>query len=436
MKKYTFISIILLLMLVPPLIAIEIDWEYESFSATIEITPNPRDTREEIRQIAFLQAKFKAADEILAFLISEYGLDEYLPSADKQQEFALNSIRFWEVSEEWLESENPTLRLTYEAKTVLNFIYKGLENAADNPSFDRSLSEIYTLNERLLNDMLHLRDELAAADYDEVKSIRGRRNLIGKQFTALEWYEKTRNFFHLNKPRDNDKRIECLTNAIELQPEWAFLYSVRADAYQNKQDNPELDRALVDISKAIELEPDDISYYSARGYTYQRMRIYDKSLRDFDRVVEARPEYAQGYRSRASTYKQMNKNKKALKDLARAIELEPDNVFNYTSRAYVYFNLGKFDEALEDFSRAIEIEPESEYGYAGRANVHMRMEEYQKAVDDCTKAIEISPDKDYYYTFRGNAYLLMGDEENARKDLKKAAEMGNKQAKDLLRLLP
>ena len=55
------------------------DYETKSFTTSVEETLTYRDTREEVRQIAWLKAKLQVADMVEEFLIGEFGLDEVIP---------------------------------------------------------------------------------------------------------------------------------------------------------------------------------------------------------------------------------------------------------------------------------------------------------------------------------------------------------------------
>ncbi len=412
-------------------------WETISFSATVEEIRGPRDSNEEIRQLAWIAARMKLAEEFRQYLADEHNIAEYIPDEIEQLRYTFKFFLQWETQTEWRETDPPVLTMTMSGNTYIEIFPNALKSYVknrkydDTPKVENGMETFVDLSAR----MKSLQQELASAEFDEVKSIRDRRKIVSREFLAFEWAAKAQKYNYFDDRRDDEKRIECLNAAIDLQPEWAWLYSQRAGIYRYKQDQPEHDMAIVDYSKAIELEPDNLENYLNRASTYQRMQIYDKALKDYNYVIAQNPQHGRVYSSRARIYNQKGNYKKALKDWARAIELRPDNPSNYTSRAYAHIGKRKYKKAISDFEKAIELAPEEKWGYAGLANVYGFTEEYAKSLEYLNKAIEIDAEDDWLYLKRGNIYMTMGEEEKGKADFKKAAEMGNQQAKDILKIL-
>ena len=318
------------------------DYETKSFTASVEETLAFRDTQEEVRQIAWLKAKLQVADMVEDFLIEEFSLDEVVPDEGARQRMALNCIQFYQTEEAWLETDPLTLKLTFTGEIIPELNEKVIERFAEMSEEEiADFKPPFVDIETLLHKMMEMREELVKADYDEVKSVREKRAELGDEFLAYEWYCKYRNYTFLDDRIDQAKQVECLTKAIEIQPAWALLYDKRAYALMNNRENPEYDRALVDISKALEIEPENEEFISSRAHIYNRMGIYDKALKDYSYLIEKYPDKANYYNMRATVYRGQGEYKDALKDIDRAIKLDPENVFYYTSKAYIYVYQGK-----------------------------------------------------------------------------------------------
>ena len=432
---FRFIHALFLTLILSVSLAFAGKWDTKSFSVTVEETKGPRDTKEEIRQIAWIEARMKLAEEIRSYLADEHNIAEYIPVDNEQLEYSFNFFLHWETQTEWQETDPPILSMILSGNIYDKLLPKGLlsykkiQKYNDVQKRENGMEAFVDLSAR----MKSLQQELAAAEFDEVKSVRDRREEVSREFLAFEWADKVQKYVYYDERRDDEKKIECISKAVDLQPDWAWLYSRRAGIYRDKLSQPEHDMAIADFSKAIELKPDNLNYYLERAHTYKRMRIFDKALKDYNYVIEQNPQHGRAYSHRAGAYKQKGNYKKALKDYARAIELRPDNPFNYTQRAYAHIGKRKYKKAISDFKKAIEIAPEDKFGYAGLANVFLFTEEYEKSIEYLNKAIEIDPEYDWFYLKRGNTFMIMGEEEKAKKDFKKAAEMGNEQAKDILK---
>ena len=86
------------------------------------------------------------------------------------------------------------------------------------------------------------------------------------------------------KPYDLDKAISDITKAIELDPNLAEAYALRALLYQHQLEQPYL--AIEDLSKAIELNPNDKDSYEQRAEIYKELGEYDLAQKDFDMTDE------------------------------------------------------------------------------------------------------------------------------------------------------
>ena len=89
------------------------------------------------------------------------------------------------------------------------------------------------------------------------------------------------------KPYDTDKALADISKAIELDPNLAEAYCLRAILYYDRLDK--IDLALYDLNKALELDPKDILAYMHRADIYYEQEKYDLALKDIDSVLEIDP---------------------------------------------------------------------------------------------------------------------------------------------------
>ena len=101
---------------------------------------------------------------------------------------------------------------------------------------------------------------------------------------AIEAVE--RGIKHLENEQD-DRAIECFTEAIRLCPALANAYFARACAYDDKGD---FDLAIADCTEVIRRDPEHVRAYRLRGGIYQKTGKWAQAERDFAKArrIEAR----------------------------------------------------------------------------------------------------------------------------------------------------
>jgi tetratricopeptide (TPR) repeat protein len=85
---------------------------------------------------------------------------------------------------------------------------------------------------------------------------------------------------------DWGKVIDLTTEAVELEPDHPWPYSMRgaANSAQGKHEE-----ALLDLNKAIELSPDFFPAFTNRGLTYMRMGDFENSEKDLRIALKLNP---------------------------------------------------------------------------------------------------------------------------------------------------
>ena len=218
-----------------------------------------------------------------------------------------------------------------------------------------------------------------------------------------------------------DRAIEDYTKAIELKPDFADAYCVRAFAYFIG--TGEVNRAIKDYDEAIELRPDDADIYCGRGLVYAKKGEFDRAIEDYNRAIKFKPDHANAYYCRGIAYFNKGDHDRALKDFDKVIELKPNYGEAYFNRALAYENKGDLDRALKDFDKAIKLKRDFADAYSGRGLAYSQKGDHDRALKDFDKAIELRPDDAEIYCGRALAYENKGDHDRAIKGYDKAIEL-------------
>ncbi|MCH7591621.1 MAG: hypothetical protein IH989_02420 [Planctomycetes bacterium] len=151
--------------------------------------------------------------------------------------------------------------------------------------------------------------------------------------------------------RDTRKVIADCTRAIELEPDLALAYALRAKALTRQNKN---DAAWHDCTKALELDRTNSLALRTKGYLLAKRGNFDAALVAYDQGIRAtRNEYlAEDFHNRARLRRISGDDELALADHNAAVALAPEKALVYLSRSVTRRFAGDMDRALEDLSRA------------------------------------------------------------------------------------
>ncbi|GAB4145142.1 MAG: tetratricopeptide repeat protein [Cyanobacteria bacterium J069] len=207
--------------------------------------------------------------------------------------------------------------------------------------------------------------------------------------------------------------------SLELQ--WRpVAYSWREETYRLME---RYEEALKDFTQAIELNPKWAWAIASRGQTYQAMERYEEALVDFTQAIELNPKYVWAIASRGQTYRAMERYEEALTDFNQAVELDPKADWAIACRGQTYREMERYQEALADFTQAIELDPKYEWAISRRAEIYGLLKSYGQACEDYSRAIELDPENDWHPCCRGLMYLAINQAALAKPDLERAIQL-------------
>ena len=218
----------------------------------------------------------------------------------------------------------------------------------------------------------------------------------------------------------NQKAIEHLTNAIQLDLDYTDSYKNRGVAYHIKGDYT---RAIEDYSTMIKLNPNDAEAYNNRGNAYKNKDDYTHAIEDYTQAIKLNPRLAEAYNNRGTAYVQNGAIEPAIEDFDKAIEHKNDYAIAYCGRGAAYNIKGDYIHTIESYTQAIKLNPDYAIAYCGRGIAFANKGIVDRAIDDFTKAIQLNPDFAHAYCRRGIAYGSPGNYTCAIQDYDKAIEL-------------
>jgi len=223
----------------------------------------------------------------------------------------------------------------------------------------------------------------------------------------------------------DDRTIEQLDEAIQLNPKDASAYRDRAKLYLALG---EYDKAIADFGDSVRLNPRDASAYRIRGGLYLKLDQFDKAIADFTHAIHNERDNAKVYCLRGWSHLRKGQSNQAFRGGGEPLRLnrEPDYVRDSTERA----NLVQlsFQLAIEDFGEAIRIEPQDASYHVIRGELYQEIGNHREAAADFTQAIRIKPDAADAYRGRGFSYKMLGRRRKAIEDFSEIIRLAPEQA--------
>jgi len=191
--------------------------------------------------------------------------------------------------------------------------------------------------------------------------------------------------------------LELLQKAIELDPNYARAFAVRAYAYRMAAWTPELGIA-----------PEDC-YLRAKEAVETALRLDPNSSDTYVMLGEIKDTYEW-------------KSGEADAAHRRSIELDPNSAHARRFYALFLINERRFDEAIEQIKSAIDIEPASIFGQQKYGQILYTAQRYDEAIVQLKRVREMDPNFREGGGMIWRSYYLKGDRETAYAEFRKLVE--------------
>jgi len=148
---------------------------------------------------------------------------------------------------------------------------------------------------------------------------------------------------------DLNRAAEDAKSALAKNPS-AQAFGQQAIVLKIKGQTPD---ALKDFSEAIKLDPKYAWAYAQRADLYSRAQENEKALKDINKALEYNPGFVEGYRMRAWILSRMGKCKDAFDDFQKIAKMGANDAWTLQDTAW--FLLTCPDEKLQDTPRAMDL---------------------------------------------------------------------------------
>jgi tetratricopeptide (TPR) repeat protein len=232
-----------------------------------------------------------------------------------------------------------------------------------------------------------------------------------------------------NVAAGKEKAIQDLSKAIQINPQYAVAYFIRAIVYEQIH---QFYLSLDDYDKAISINPRAFLAYSNRGILkHENLNDYPGALNDYNQAISINPKYDAAYYNRGLLkHLKLNDLEGALADYSTTISLNPGAFLAYNNRGILkYENFSDYPGALNDYNQSVSINSKYTEAYYNRANLkYTKLSDYQGALLDYNRAISIDPKFiAAYYNRALLKYTNLNDRAGAIQDFRQVVRLSREQ---------
>jgi adenylate cyclase len=263
--------------------------------------------------------------------------------------------------------------------------------------YDRDLKDILNLQDEItLKVLTAVQVKLTTGEVARVLE-KGTKNLDAylKVLQAREYKGGT-----LNKERV-ERAMQLLEEAIALDPEYAYAYSVLATAHfdlviivASESPRESLQRAVELGKKAIALDDSNSSIHAHLTFPYIYLREFDKAISEAEKAISLSPNSALAYWALGTALTLSGRPQEAVPMLQKSLRLSPIPVHSQVLGllATSYSLLGQYEEAIATYKRVLQIYgPDHLLAHSGLVFTYASMGRENEARAEGAEVLRIDP---------------------------------------------
>ncbi len=296
--------------------------------------------------------------------------------------------------------------------------------------YRRSFTDIFSLQDDISQEISgKLRLKLSGEE---------RRKLV-KRYTdnteAYHLYLKGRFYVHKRTPDWIKKGVECFSQAIDLDPNYALAYAGLAEAYGflasstgGQRPREAYPRAKAAAMKALELDETLGEAHCTLGF-FRLLYDWDFAAaeEEFKRAIELSPNFANAWDGYGFYFKATGQSEAAIRACQRAQELEPLSLFITLSLAWAYYFARQYDRAMEQGNKALDMDPNFGFAYWHRGMACIQQKRFGDAIAALRKAISLSGPATTFISYLGYANARLGKTREAQQMIAQLERVSKRQ---------
>jgi TolB-like protein/Flp pilus assembly protein TadD len=269
--------------------------------------------------------------------------------------------------------------------------------------------------------ILEFQRELSTAITQQIRSRLSpeRLNAIARRYTrdveAHDLYLRGRYFWNQLSSATTRRAIEFYSRAVELDPDYALVWSGLTDAYATGPitgDAPPLRMgplAREAVGRALAAEPNLPEVQCSLGFVkFWLDWDWTSAERAFRAAISLDPSYALAYRTLGITLSHMGRSAEAARAAQQARELDPLHAGHYALSAQVAYNGHDFGSAIRLAREATVLDPEFWVGHLQLAQAYEQSGDDDLALEALQQAWGFSSGNSKVLSLRGYILAKLG----------------------------
>jgi TolB-like protein/Tfp pilus assembly protein PilF len=261
--------------------------------------------------------------------------------------------------------------------------------------------------DRPLKDVFAIQSEIGTAVVDALKIKLVGATLVDPQkppsgnVEAYQWMLQGRAQARRNTQADFEQGITLLEKAVQLDPDYAYAWSVLANVRINlgtqflggDARQQAIAKARTDLDRATALAPDAAFVHRQRGYL---LSVVDHdqagALKEMQRALALAPNDGTVMNFLSAPLATMGQPQQAADLMRKAIATDPLRADWYVGLSQSLMPLGRIDEAEQAARKAVALQPRNPRNYGFLSTILGARGEFDQAEQAARQAVTLQPD--------------------------------------------
>jgi serine/threonine protein kinase/tetratricopeptide (TPR) repeat protein len=288
---------------------------------------------------------------------------------------------------------------------------------------------------RKLTDIVALQEDLAEDISDKLRlRLSGEeKNRLTKHYTenpeAYQLYLKGR--YHLLKftPEEMRKGLECINQALAIDPRYALAYDGLAFYYSAAVDwtlspNEAMPKAKEAARKALEIDDDLTEAHSDMAWIHY---YYDwdwaAAESESRRAFELKPNNSLAHDTYAEFLVPMGRTDEGIAENKKAIDLDPLSLHTNASLGVGLYYAHRYAQAILQLRKTIDLDPTYWWAHSYLGRAYEQQGQFPEAIAEFQEAVRLGSGINEPKAFLGRVYAVSGKRAEARKVLEELNEV-------------
>ncbi len=288
---------------------------------------------------------------------------------------------------------------------------------------------------RKLTDILALQEDLAEDISDKLRlRLSGEeKNRLTKHYTenpeAYQLYLKGR--YHLLKftPEEMRKGLECINQALAIDPRYALAYDGLAFYYSAAVDwtlspTEAMPKAKEAARKALEIDDDLAEAHSDMAWIHY---YYDwdwaAAESESRRAIELKPNNSVAHDTYAEFLVPMGRTDEGIAENKKAIDLDPLSLHTNAALGVGLYYAHRYAQAIVQLRKTIDLDPTYWWAHSYLGRAYAQQGQFPEAIAEFQEALRSARGITEPKAFLGRVYAVSGKRAEARKVLDELNEV-------------